>query len=113
MLKCQVQTLRSVLIGECNARTLLRPVTSLFCLVWRRSAKSWHGNGLQWELYELSMSTSVLAFLILFSGFITTLGGAFGLLVLMFEDVAKTGRVPLRYYAMMIGLISGGLGIIG
>jgi hypothetical protein len=59
------------------------------------------------------MSTSVLAFLILFSGFITTLGGAFGLLVLMFEDVAKTGRVPLRYYAMMIGLISGGLGIIG
>jgi hypothetical protein len=59
------------------------------------------------------MSTSVLAYLILFSGFITTLGGAFGFLVLMFEDVAKTGRVPLRYYVMIVGLISCGLGIIG
>jgi len=27
--------------------------------------------------------------------------------------VAKTERVPFRYYAMMVGLISGGLGLIG
>jgi hypothetical protein len=38
-------------------------------------------------------------------GFITFLGGAFGVLMLLFEEVAKTGRVPFRYYAMMVGLI--------
>ena len=59
------------------------------------------------------MSTTVLAYLIMFMGFMTFLGGAFGALLLLFEEVAKTERVPFRYYAMMIGLISGGLGIIG
>ena len=33
--------------------------------------------------------------------------------MLIFEEVAKTERVPLRYYAMVVGLISGGLGMIG
>jgi hypothetical protein len=61
----------------------------------------------------LSMSTTVLAYVILFMGFITFLAGAFGVLMLLFEDLAKTGRVPFRYYAMMVGLISGGLGMIG
>jgi hypothetical protein len=46
-------------------------------------------------------------------GFITFLVGAFGVLMLIFEEVAKTERVPLRYYAMVVGLISGGLGMIG
>jgi hypothetical protein len=32
--------------------------------------------------------------------------------MLIFEEVAKTERV-LRYYAMVVGLISGGLGMIG
>jgi hypothetical protein len=59
------------------------------------------------------MSTTVLAYVILFMGFITFLAGAFGALMLFFEEVSKTGRVPFRYYAMMIGLISGGLGMIG
>jgi hypothetical protein len=59
------------------------------------------------------MSTTVLAYLILFMGFITFLGGLFGALMLFFEEVGKTERVPFRYYAMMIGLISGGLGMIG
>ena len=59
------------------------------------------------------MSTTVLAYLILFMGFVTFLAGAFGALTLLFEEVAKTGRVPFRYYAMMVGLISGGLGMIG
>ena len=59
------------------------------------------------------MSTSVLAYLILFMGFITFLAGAFGALMLLFEEVTKTERVPFRYYAMMVGLISGGLGLIG
>ena len=59
------------------------------------------------------MSTTVLAYLILFTGFMTFLAGAFGALMLLFEEVAKTERVPFRYYAMMIGLISGGLGLIG
>ena len=60
-----------------------------------------------------SMSTTVLAYLILFMGFITFLAGAFGALMLLFEEMAKTERVPFRYYAMMIGLVSGGLGLIG
>jgi hypothetical protein len=59
------------------------------------------------------MWTTTLAYLIVLMGFITFAGGAFGLLILMFEEVAKTGRVPLRYYAMMVALISGGLGMIG
>jgi hypothetical protein len=59
------------------------------------------------------MSTTVLAYLILFMGFATFLVGAFGALLLLFEEVSKTGRVPFRYYAMMIGLLSGGLGLIG
>jgi hypothetical protein len=59
------------------------------------------------------MSTTVLAYVILLMGFITFLAGAFGVLMLLFEDLAKTGRVPFRYYAMMVGLISGGLGMIG
>jgi hypothetical protein len=59
------------------------------------------------------MTTTGLAYLILFMGFITTLGGFFGILLLLFEEVGKTGRVPFRYYAMMVGLISGGLGMIG
>ena len=59
------------------------------------------------------MTTIVLAYLIVFMGFITTLGGLFGGLMLLFEEVTKTGRVPFRYYAMMVGLISGGLGLIG
>jgi hypothetical protein len=59
------------------------------------------------------MSTTVLAYLILFMGFITFLAGAFGALMLLFEEVTKTERVPFRYYALMVGLISGGLGLIG
>jgi uncharacterized membrane protein len=59
------------------------------------------------------MSTTVLAYLILFMGFITFLAGAFGALMLLFEEVTNTERVPFRYYAMMVGLISGGLGLIG
>jgi len=51
------------------------------------------------------MSTTVLAYLILFMGF--------GVLMLLFEEVSKTERVQFRYYAMVIGLISGGLGMIG
>jgi hypothetical protein len=60
-----------------------------------------------------TMSTTVLAYLILLMGFATFLAGAFGALLLLFEEVSKTGRVPFRYYAMMIGLLSGGLGLIG
>ena len=59
------------------------------------------------------MSTTVLAYLILFMGFITFLVGAFGVLMLTFEEASKTERVQFRYYAMVVGLISGGLGMIG
>jgi hypothetical protein len=39
------------------------------------------------------MSTTVLAYVILFMGFMTILGGAFGVLMLLFEELGKTGRV--------------------
>jgi hypothetical protein len=51
------------------------------------------------------MSTTVLAYIILFMGFITFLAGAFGALMLVFEELAKAGRVPFKYYAMIVGLI--------
>jgi hypothetical protein len=59
------------------------------------------------------MTSSVLAYVILFMAFVTFLSGAFGLLMLVFEEIAKPEHVPFRYYAMVIGLISGGLGLIG
>jgi hypothetical protein len=71
-------------------------------------AKSWYSGS--WK--GLSMLTTVLAYLILFVGFITFLAGAFGALMLLFQE-AKGGRVPFRYYAIMVGFISGGLGLIG
>jgi hypothetical protein len=33
--------------------------------------------------------------------------------MLFFEDVVDIGRVPFRYYALMVGLMSEGLGLIG
>jgi hypothetical protein len=59
------------------------------------------------------MSTTVLAYLILMMGFLTFLAGLWGVLILIFEEVGKTERVPFRYYAVMVGLISGGLAMIG
>jgi hypothetical protein len=59
------------------------------------------------------MSTTVLAYLILMMGFLTFLAGLWGVLILIFEEVGKTERVPFRYYAIMVGLISGGLAMIG
>jgi hypothetical protein len=55
------------------------------------------------------MWTTWLAYLIAFMGFITFATGALGsVLILTLEEV-----VPLRYYAMVIALISGGLSMIG
>ena len=59
------------------------------------------------------MSTTVLAYLILMMGFLTFLAGLWGVLILIFEELAKTERVPFRYYAIVVGLISGGLAMIG
>jgi hypothetical protein len=80
--------------------------------LWRLSGS--HGDGGEtgysgsWK--GLSMSTTVLAYLILFMEFITFLAGAFGALMLLFDEVAKTGRVPFRYFGMMVGLIGIGQG---
>src|SRR5262249_56038123 len=69
--------------------------------------KGYSGN---WK--RLSMSTTVLAYLILMMGFLTFLAGLWGVLILIFEEVGKTERVPFRYYAIMVGLISAGLAMI-
>jgi hypothetical protein len=50
------------------------------------------------------MWTTLLAYVIAFTGFITFAGGAMGILILMFEDMAHMGRVPLRHYAIHLAV---------
>ena len=54
------------------------------------------------------MWTTWLAYLIAFMGFMTFAVGASGSALILMHEV-----VPLRYYAMVIALISGGLSMIG
>jgi len=54
------------------------------------------------------MWTTWLAYLIAFMGVVTFGSGALGLWFLLVAEV-----VPLRYYAMVIALMSGGLTMIG
>jgi hypothetical protein len=57
-----------------------------------------------------AMRTTILAYVIAFMGLLVIAAGAWGLCVLVVE---KTVRVPLRYYAIAIGMMSGGLGMGG
>jgi hypothetical protein len=60
------------------------------------------------------MWTTVLAYVLDFVGFITFAAGGLAFMWLIFEEVAaESGRVPLRYYAVVATLISGGLTMIG
>jgi hypothetical protein len=52
------------------------------------------------------MWTTVLPFLILFMGFITFAAGAFGALMLVFDEASRTERVQFKYHAMVFGRIS-------
>jgi hypothetical protein len=56
------------------------------------------------------MRTTVLAYVIAFMGVVTAFVGLFGLFVLLIE---KTVRIPLRYYAVAIAMIAGGVGMVG
>jgi hypothetical protein len=56
------------------------------------------------------MYTTILAYAIALMGLVTVGAGAWALFTLLVE---KTVRVPLRYYAIALGLISGGLGMGG
>jgi hypothetical protein len=58
------------------------------------------------------MWTTALAYVLVFMGVITFAAGGLAFLWLMFEEVGS-GRVPLRYYAVVAGLISSGLSMIG
>jgi hypothetical protein len=55
------------------------------------------------------MRTTILAYVIALMGFIMMGGGLLGLYVL----VQAATMPPLRYYAMTIGMISGGIAMIG
>ena len=66
------------------------------------------------------MRTTVLAYAIALVGLITMALGIWGLFVLVFERMRVRLRArsrvltpALRYYAVAIGMISGGLGLIG
>ena len=56
------------------------------------------------------MRTTILAYAIAFMGLIMIGGGVWGLFFLL---VGTAVRPPLRYYAMTIGMISGGLARVG
>ncbi len=55
------------------------------------------------------MITTILVFLIAISGLIMVAGGFWGLVYLW----SSTVRIPLRYYAAVIGMICGGLAMWG
>jgi hypothetical protein len=55
------------------------------------------------------MRTTILAYAIALMGFIMMGGGLWGLISL---ERSATTR-PLRYYAMTIGMISGGIAMVG
>ncbi len=55
------------------------------------------------------MRTTVLAYIIAFLGIIMIAGGIWG----MFDLLRQTVRIPLRYYAMAIGMLCGGFAMAG
>jgi len=55
------------------------------------------------------MITYVLIFLIAISGLIMIAGGIWGLVYLLGQETSS----PLRYYAAVVGMICGGLGLWG
>ena len=57
-----------------------------------------------------TMRTTIFAYVIAVVGVVIVVAGAWGFFIL---HTADTPRVPLRYYAMAIGMISGGLGLVG
>jgi hypothetical protein len=56
------------------------------------------------------MRTTILAYVIAVLGLVIIVAGAWGLFILLTGNMP---RVPLRYYAMAIGLISGGFLMLG
>jgi hypothetical protein len=56
------------------------------------------------------MRTTILAYVIAIVGVVMIVAGAWALFIL---DTATLPRIPLRYYAIAIGMISGGLGMLG
>ena len=59
------------------------------------------------------MWTTVLAYVLDFIGFITFAAGGLAFMWLIFEEVGGSEGTPLRYYAVVATLISGGLSMIG
>ncbi len=55
-------------------------------------------------------TTTILAYVIAFVGLLMIVAGVWGFFILV---TATTPRVPLRYYAIDLGMISGGLGMVG
>ena len=56
------------------------------------------------------MRTTMLAYVIAAVGLIIIVAGAWALFMLL---TGPMPRVPLRYYATAIGMMSGGLGMVG
>ncbi len=57
------------------------------------------------------MGTTILAWLIVILALLMIAGGLWGLYYLY--DQKTSIRIPMRYYAMAIGMICGGFGMLG
>jgi hypothetical protein len=55
------------------------------------------------------MRTTILAYAIALLGLVMIVGGIWGL----FDLFRQTARVPLRYYALAVGMICGGFAMDG
>jgi hypothetical protein len=54
--------------------------------------------------------TTILAYLIAFTGLAMIAAGTWGALILISEN---TVRIPVRYYATTLGMMACGLGLVG
>jgi hypothetical protein len=55
------------------------------------------------------MRTTILAYVIAFTGLVTIVAGAWVLFILLSAETV----LPLEYYAIAVGMMSGGLGLVG
>ena len=56
------------------------------------------------------MRSTILAYVIAIVGVVMIVAGAWGLFMLFTSELP---RIPFRYYAMAIGMIAGGFGLLG
>ena len=57
------------------------------------------------------MFTTVLAYVGAIAGLVMIVAGAWGAAMLVSQE--SSTRIPLRYYAIVVGMIANGIGLVG